>query len=87
MIKHFFKKNKEKIVAVSLMLLMWWAGYYCAWNIQGHKIERYEAIIVKIGKLLVWWDKKIETLEKEKEEVKKKEERDKKWNESIWVEE
>lgn len=87
MIKHFLKKNGQKIIAVSLMLLMWGAGCFCAWEIQGDKIERYEAIIVKVGKLLVRWEWKIKGLEKEKEDREKEGKKQKRWNESIWVEE
>ena len=87
MIKHFLRKNGKKIIALSLMLVMWWAGFYCAWKIQGFKIERYETIIVTIGILLVRWDKKLEKLEKEKVRVKKEEEKRKRWNELVWVEE
>lgn len=84
MIKHFLRKNRKKIIALSLMLLMWGAGYYCAWKTQEQKIERYRAIIVKVGTLLVRWERKVEELEKKKEEIIKEEEkREKEWNDLL----
>lgn len=87
MIEHFLRKNGKKIIALYMMLIMWGAGYYCAWETQEHKMEQYRAIIVKIGKLLVRWERKIEGLKKEKEKMKKEEEKQKRWNELTWVEE
>jgi hypothetical protein len=86
MIKHFLKKNGKKLIALSLILVMWWAGFYCAWKIQGHKIVRYKTIIVTIGILLVRWEGKIEELEKEKEEREKEEKKQRRYNELTMIE-
>ncbi len=81
------KKNWRQFVAIILLLVIFWSGFYTAWKLQEHKIERYETIIVKVGILLVRWDKKLEKLEKEKEKIKKEREKRKGWSESTWVEE
>ena len=83
MIKHFLRKNKEKIIALFLMLTMWGAGFYCAWKVQGIKIGQYRAIIIRIAVLLESWEQKIERLEKEKKEHEKEEKRIAEWNDSF----
>ena len=85
MIKHFFRRNGKKLIAVGLIFLMWWAGFYCAWKIQGYVIGQYRVIIIRITRLLRTWEGEIERLEKEKEEKEKEEKKIKKYNEESVV--
>lgn len=83
MIKHFFRKNGKKVMAVLLILLMWILGFYCAWKVQDIKIRQYRAVIIRIAILLESWEQKIEKLEEEKKEYEEEEKKIKEWNKFI----
>lgn len=82
--KFFVKKNWKHLVALASILTMFWAGFYCAWQIQENKAQvkedYYTRVLRKVSISLDYWEEEVRKLQRESGKYDREAKKRRDWN-------
>lgn len=86
-IEFCIKKNWRQFVGISLVLIIFWSGFFLAWQIQGNKAEVKHVQYVKVAKniiiILDYWEKEVGKLKEELSKYEIEISRQQNWNRGV----